>query len=69
MHAYEIRIFRSDGAITDRMQVLNFSDHAAVRTAKKFAEARDFEVWREAHCIYGVYGHVAGLEPHIPPSA
>ncbi len=53
MHEYEIRILRADRTTDTILEVVHFDDHAAIRAAKKLAEARPFEVWRDLNCIYG----------------
>ena len=52
MHEYEIRIL-SGGHIILVMEEILLSDHAAIRSAKKVAADRPFEVWRGLDCIYG----------------
>jgi hypothetical protein len=52
MREYEIRILRSDRKTDIIMGMMHLSDHAAIRAAKKLAEARPFEVWRGLDCIY-----------------
>jgi hypothetical protein len=52
MREYEIRILRADRTTTaEILEVLHFNDNAAIRGARKLAEARPFEVWRGSHCI------------------
>jgi hypothetical protein len=53
MHEYEIRILRADRSTATIIEVVHLNDHAAIRAAKKMAEARPFEVWRDLDCIYG----------------
>jgi hypothetical protein len=53
MHEYEIRILRADRSTAQILEVIHVSDHAAIRQAKKIAEACPFEVWRDLDCIYG----------------
>jgi hypothetical protein len=53
MREYEIRILRADKTTDLIMEVMHFSDKAAIRAAKKIAEARLFEVWRGLDCIFG----------------
>lgn len=52
MREYEIRILRADRKTDTIIEVVHLNDHAAIRAAKKFAEARPFEVWRGLDCIY-----------------
>ena len=56
MQVYEIRILHPDHSSAIVLEMLHFSDSAAVRAGKKIAEARAFEVWRDVECIYGA-GH------------
>jgi hypothetical protein len=51
MHQYEIRVLSSGHAIVI-IEEMHLSDHAAVRSAKKLAADRPFEVWRDFDCIY-----------------
>lgn len=51
MREYEIRVL-SSGHATLIIEQTHLSDHAAVRTARKFAGDRHFEVWRGLDCIY-----------------
>jgi hypothetical protein len=52
MHEYEIRLLRIDRTTVTCIEVVHLNDHAAVRAAKKMAEARPFEVWRDLDCIF-----------------
>jgi hypothetical protein len=52
MHGYEIRIL-SAGHTIAVIEEMHFNDHGAVRSAKKIAGDRRFEVWRGLDCIYG----------------
>lgn len=51
MREYEIRVL-SSGHATLIIEQTHFSDHAAVRAARKYAADRPFEVWRGDDCIY-----------------
>jgi len=51
MHEYEIRVL-SSGHATVIIEQTHLSDHAAVRSARKFAGDLPFEVWRGLDCIY-----------------
>jgi hypothetical protein len=53
MHVYEFRILSARHPIAV-IEETHFSDHAAVRSAKKFAAGRPFEVWRDLDCVYAV---------------
>jgi len=50
---YEIRLLHADRTTDTIMMIMHFNDNAAIRAARKFAEARPFEVWRDMDCIYG----------------
>ena len=52
MQHYEIRILRADKSSDAIIEAVHLNDHAAIRAARKFAEARPFEVWRDLECIY-----------------
>ncbi len=60
MHEYEIRILSARHTIAI-IEEVHFNDHGAVRSAKKLAGDRHFEVWRGLDCIYGTDG--ASREP------
>jgi len=51
MREYEIRVL-SSGHATVIIEQTHLSDHAAVRSARKFAGDLPFEVWRGLDCIY-----------------
>jgi hypothetical protein len=51
MHEYEIRVL-SAGHTVIIIEETYLSDHAAVRSGRKFAGERCFEVWRGLDCIY-----------------
>lgn len=51
MREYEIRVL-SSGHATVIIEQTHLSDHAAVRSARKFAGNLPFEVWRGLDCIY-----------------
>jgi len=51
MREYEIRVL-SSGHATMIIEESHLSDHAAVRSARKYAADRPFEVWRGNDCIY-----------------
>ena len=53
MHEYEIRILQRSGSpiITAEIQL---SDTAAIRSARKMAQGRQFEVWKGPECIFGL---------------
>jgi len=51
MREYEIRVL-SGKHPTLIVEEIHLSDHAAVRSARKFAGDRPFEVWRGIDCIF-----------------
>ena len=53
MHEYEILVLRADGTADTVLAVMHLNDNAAIRAARKIAEAKPFEVWRDLDCIYG----------------
>ena len=69
MHEYEIRILRADRTTDAILEVVHFDDHAAIRAAKKLAEARPFEVWRDLNCIFGRAQSPMAPNPPSPRSA
>ncbi len=68
MHEYEIRLL-SAGHTIAIIEEVQFSDHAAIRSGKKVAGDRPFEVWRGLDCIYStprVYGTPeVGHSPYV----
>lgn len=54
MHAYEIRILRTSGSPTIILAEIQLTDFAAIRSARKLAHGRPFEVWRDLDCISGL---------------
>ena len=56
MHQYEIRVLRDDGGTSLIVAAIHLNDNAAVRSARKIAGSRKFEVWRGMDCIYGTEG-------------
>jgi hypothetical protein len=62
MQHYEIRVLREDGTTALMVAALQPNDNEAMRSARKIAGSRKFEVWRGADCIYGAEGaEVIGL--------
>jgi len=53
MHEYEIRLLKADRTTDTNIVMMYLTDVEAVRAARKIAEARPFEVWRDLECIYG----------------
>jgi len=53
MHTYEVRILRPDGRAALITAESHWNDDAAIRSAKKIARGRQFEIWRGMDCIYG----------------
>ncbi|HEY8255208.1 MAG TPA: hypothetical protein VIG39_11230 [Rhizomicrobium sp.] len=51
MHQYEIRILRNDGSTAIIAADLQLDDDAAIRSARRIARGRRFEVWRGMDCI------------------
>lgn len=51
MHQYEIRILRDDGSTAVIAADLQLDDDAAMRSARRIARGRRFEVWRGMDCI------------------
>ena len=66
MQVYEIRLLHADRSTALVIEMLHFSDNAAVRAGKKIAEARPFEVWRDLECLYGA-GHTSPLSNRVIP--
>jgi hypothetical protein len=52
MHEYEIRVLSAGRTVLITSQI-QLSDHAAIRSGKKIAADKPFEVWRGLDCIYG----------------
>ena len=53
MQQYEIRILKADGSTATILAAVQLNDNAAIRSAKKIADGRLFEVWRGMNCLYG----------------
>ena len=51
MRGYEFRVLNS-GHATMIIEENHLNDHAAIRSARKYAGDRPFEVWRGSECIY-----------------
>ena len=47
MQDYEFRIFGDTGAVSIIVHAAHFSDEAAIKSARAFAGAMRFEVWRD----------------------
>jgi hypothetical protein len=62
MHEYEIRILGSAGSPALIIPDIQLSDEAAIRSARKIAGGRPFEVWRGLERIAGPSGHQPGTE-------
>jgi hypothetical protein len=69
MREYEIRILRADRTTDTVMEVMHLNDHAAVRAARKLAEARPFEVWSGLDCIYDGRAKPSVTVPPARPAA
>ena len=52
MHDYEIRVLSSGHAISV-VEVRQLNDHTAIRSGRKIAADRPFQVWKGIECIYG----------------
>jgi hypothetical protein len=52
MHAYEIRVLNSNLSSRAFVQMLGLTDAAAICSAKRIANGRSVEVWRDLDCIY-----------------
>ena len=63
MQEYEIRILRADKTTDTVLEVAHLNDNAAIRSARKIAESRPFEVWRDVDCIYGGASDLAQRHP------
>jgi hypothetical protein len=53
MDHYEIRILQDTGSTAIITAEVQLSDVAAIRSARKTARGRLFEVWRGSECITG----------------
>lgn len=53
MQTYEIRILNDNLSTRAIVEQQYINDNAAVRSARQFAEPRQFEVWRGLTCVYG----------------
>jgi hypothetical protein len=53
MLSYQTRILRADRSTDVIVESNHLNDNAAIRSARKLAEARPFEVWQDLRCIYG----------------
>jgi hypothetical protein len=51
---FELRFFEKDGTPSLILHQLLSSRTAAIRSGKKLARGRPFEIWRGKECIYGV---------------
>jgi hypothetical protein len=54
MYAYEIRIIRTSGSPSIILAETQLTDVAAIRSARKIARGKPFEVWRDLECISGI---------------
>jgi hypothetical protein len=52
MHDYEIRILRENSQAIALIAITGASDETIIREAKRIAQDRPMEVWREVECIY-----------------
>lgn len=65
MHEYEIRVLKADGSTGSISELVQLSDHAALRAARKLAEGNPFEVWRGTYCVYGTQDQVLPVRPKL----
>jgi hypothetical protein len=63
MDEYEIHILQDEKSPSIIMAAIQLSDQAAIKSARRMARGRQFEVWRGPECVTGV----AHLLP--PPTA
>jgi hypothetical protein len=56
MEYYEIHILYDDGKTALVTSASHLNDNAAIRSARKIARTRKFEVWRGMNCVYGTAG-------------
>lgn len=61
MREYEIRILQGERSTAIITAEIHLSDESAIRSARKMARGREFEVWRELECITG-WAHTR--QPH-----
>lgn len=54
MQTYEIRVLNDDLSTRAIVEQQYISDHAAIRSARQFAEPHQFEVWRGLTCVSGI---------------
>ncbi|HYS47115.1 MAG TPA: hypothetical protein VEM35_11785 [Rhizomicrobium sp.] len=52
MHDYEIRILQFKDSATIITAEIHLTDASALRSARKLAEGRKFEVWRGSERLY-----------------
>jgi hypothetical protein len=52
MHDYEIRILKENSKLAALIAITGASDEAIIREAKRIAQDRPMEIWREVECIY-----------------
>jgi hypothetical protein len=62
MNEYEVRILNEGGTLALLVSEVQLTDFAAIRSAKKMAHGRRFEVWRGSICIFGAWGD---LDTHM----
>ena len=55
MNEYEVRILNEGGTLALLVAEVQLTDFAAIRSAKKMAHGRRFEVWRGSICIFGAW--------------
>jgi len=62
MPEYEILILRDEGSPSTITAETQLSDKAAIKSARRMARGRQFEVWRGPECITG-FAHL------LPPAS
>ena len=63
MQTYEIRVLNDDLTTRAIIEQRFTSDTSAIRSAKRFAEPHQFEVWRGLTCVSGVIRAIPVAHP------
>jgi hypothetical protein len=58
MNEYEVRILNDGGTLALLVAEVQLTDFAAIRSAKKMAHGRKFEVWRGSRCIFSAWANM-----------
>jgi len=71
MLTFEIRILKADGSLSMATTMTHLNADAAVRSAKRLAGKKQFEVWANDRCIYTspVSLHLVTATPPTWPAA